>query len=206
MYADRRDPRRPGRSGRSPSRTPSLRSGWPRPPDPAVRAVDRPPRSRATAKPNDDRAAERPARASVRGRNKATRPSDDDDVEEVARVSPASRRSSSRTLIRIAPSTTPAWLPCAAEDDHRVDGDQEREVEVEREDAAVRATRTNVPVSAATAAPKAKLISFSQFTGMPITSAASGSSRSERHARPVREWLRKRSATNTTAKNPSATK
>ena len=53
----------------------------------------------------------------------------------------------------------------------------------------------NVPVSAATAAPKEKLISFSQLTGMPITSAASGSSRSDRHARPVRDSLTSRSAT-----------
>ena len=60
---------------------------------------------------------------------------------------------------------------------------------------------TNVPVSAATAAPNAKLISFSQLTGMPITSAASESSRSDRHARPVREWLTKRSAMKTTTKH-----
>ena len=33
---------------------------------------------------------------------------------------------------------------------------------------------TKVPVSAAIAAPKAKLISFSELTGIPITSAASG--------------------------------
>ena len=57
-----------------------------------------------------------------------------------------------------------------------------------------------VPVSAATAAPVAKLISFSQFTGIPITSAASGSSRSDRQARPVRERFTKRSATKTTRK------
>ena len=54
---------------------------------------------------------------------------------------------------------------------------------------------TNVPLSAAIAAPKAKLISFSELTGMPITSAASESSRSERQARPVLERLTKRSAT-----------
>ena len=63
----------------------------------------------------------------------------------------------------------------------------------------------SVPVSAATAAPNAKLISFSQLTGMPIASAASGSSRCDRQARPVREWFTKRSATKTTAKNASAT-
>ena len=62
-----------------------------------------------------------------------------------------------------------------------------------------------MPVSAAIAAPNAKLISFSQLTGIPITSAASGSSRSERHARPVRERFTKRSATKTTTKNASAT-
>ena len=60
-------------------------------------------------------------------------------------------------------------------------------------------------MSAATAAPKAKLISFSQLTGMPIASAASGSSRCERQARPVRERLTNRSATKTTAKHASAT-
>ena len=53
----------------------------------------------------------------------------------------------------------------------------------------------NVPVSAATAAPNANAISLSRATGMPITSAASGSSRSERHARPVRESFRRWSAT-----------
>ena len=52
----------------------------------------------------------------------------------------------------------------------------------------------NVPVSAATEAPNANAISFSRLTGIPITSAASGSSRSERHARPVRESLRRWSA------------
>ena len=45
----------------------------------------------------------------------------------------------------------------------------------------------SVPVRAATAAPNAKLISFSQLTGIPIASAASGSSRNERQARPVRD-------------------
>ena len=54
---------------------------------------------------------------------------------------------------------------------------------------------TSVPVRAAIAAPKEKLISFSELTGMPITSAASGSSRSDRQARPVRERLTKRRAT-----------
>ena len=53
----------------------------------------------------------------------------------------------------------------------------------------------SVPVSAATAAPKLNAISLSRLTGMPIASAASGSSRSERQARPVREWLTKCSAT-----------
>ena len=64
---------------------------------------------------------------------------------------------------------------------------------------------TNVPVSAAIEAPNAKLNSLSQLTGIPITSAASGSSRSERHARPVRERFTKRSRTKTTTKNASAT-
>ena len=59
-------------------------------------------------------------------------------------------------------------------------------IELERNTAAF-ADANNVPVSAAVAAPKAKLISFNQFTGMPITSAARASSRCERHARPVRE-------------------
>ena len=47
----------------------------------------------------------------------------------------------------------------------------------------------SVPVVAATEAPKANAISFSRLTGIPINSAASGSSRRERHARPVRESL-----------------
>ena len=52
----------------------------------------------------------------------------------------------------------------------------------------------SVPVSAATAAPKLNAISLSTFTGIPIASAASESSRSDRQARPVREWLMKWSA------------
>ena len=64
---------------------------------------------------------------------------------------------------------------------------------------------TSVPVRAATPAPKAKAVSFSQLTGMPISSAASESSRSDRHARPVRDAFTKRSATKTTTKKASAT-
>ena len=52
----------------------------------------------------------------------------------------------------------------------------------------------SVPVRAATAAPKLNAISLSMLTGMPIASAASESSRSERQARPVRESLTKCSA------------
>ena len=88
-----------------------------------------------------------------------------------------------------------AALP--AEDHHRVDGDQRDEVEGEREDARVLSAANSVPASAATAAPKANASSFSQLTGMPITSAASGSSRCERQARPVARPFTKRSATNT---------
>ena len=64
---------------------------------------------------------------------------------------------------------------------------------------------TRVPVRAAVAAPKAKAISFSQLTGMPISSAASESSRNDRHARPVRDSFTNRSAMNTTTKTASAT-
>ena len=45
----------------------------------------------------------------------------------------------------------------------------------------------SVPVRPATAAPNMKANSFSRLTGIPISSAASGSSRSDRQARPVRE-------------------
>ena len=62
-----------------------------------------------------------------------------------------------------------------------------------------------MPVSAATAAPNEKAISFSQLTGIPIISAASGSSRSERQARPVRERFTNRSATKTTHEDARAT-
>ena len=58
----------------------------------------------------------------------------------------------------------------------------------------------SVPVSAAMAAPKLNAMSLSRLTGMPIASAASGSSRSERQARPVREWLTKCSARRRRAK------
>ena len=37
-------------------------------------------------------------------------------------------------------------------------------------------------------APQANAMSFRRLTGMPISSAASGSSRSDFHARPVRDW------------------
>ena len=45
-----------------------------------------------------------------------------------------------------------------------------------------------VPASPAIAAPPANAISFNQLTGIPISSAASGSSRSDFQARPVRDW------------------
>ena len=45
--------------------------------------------------------------------------------------------------------------------------------------------------------------SFSRFTGMLITSAASGSSRTARQARPVRDLLTSASATTTSVKTPS---
>ncbi len=44
-----------------------------------------------------------------------------------------------------------------------------------------------VPASAATTAPKLNAISFTRFTGIVIIPAASGSSRTARQARPVRE-------------------
>ena len=60
-----------------------------------------------------------------------------------------------------------------------------------------------MPVRPAVAAPNMNASSLSRFTGMLISSAASGSSRSARQARPVRERLTKLSATTTTAKTPS---
>jgi hypothetical protein len=62
-----------------------------------------------------------------------------------------------------------------------------------------------VPVSAATAAPKLNAISLRRLIGIPIASAARESSRRERQARPVRDWLTKCSATYTIAKKASAT-
>ena len=49
------------------------------------------------------------------------------------------------------------------------------------------------PASAATIAPKAKAISLTRLTGIVIDAAASGSSRTARHARPVREVSSSRS-------------
>ena len=46
-----------------------------------------------------------------------------------------------------------------------------------------------VPASAATIAPNANAISFTRLTGIVIDAAASGSSRTARQARPVREVL-----------------
>ena len=63
----------------------------------------------------------------------------------------------------------------------------------------------SVPVSAATPAPKLNAVSLSRLTGMPIASAASGSSRSDRHARPVRDWFTKCSAAYATANTMTAT-
>ena len=50
-----------------------------------------------------------------------------------------------------------------------------------------------VPASAATMAPNAKAISFTRLTGIVIDAAASGSSRTARQARPVREVSSSRS-------------
>ena len=82
----------------------------------------------------------------------------------------------------------PAEAAGAAEDQHRVDRDQQRRVEVAREHGRVE-RREQRPVSPATPAPNANATSFNRLTGIPISSAASESSRSERHARPVREML-----------------
>ena len=56
------------------------------------------------------------------------------------------------------------------------------------EKTAVLSAAKSVPVRPAIAAPNANAISFSRLTGIPISSAASGSSRSDFHARPVRDW------------------
>ena len=52
-------------------------------------------------------------------------------------------------------------------------------------------------------APKLKAMIFSRLTGMPINSAASGSSREALHARPVRDSLRKWSTIRTSTTTPS---
>ena len=57
-----------------------------------------------------------------------------------------------------------------------------------------------VPARAATAAPNANAISLTRFTGIVIDAAASGSSRTARQARPVREVSSSRSTPMVTAR------
>ena len=59
------------------------------------------------------------------------------------------------------------------------------------------------PVSPAIAAPSEKASSLSRLTGIPISSAASGSSRRARHDRPIRERESDQSAAATTTSAPS---
>ncbi len=118
----------------------------------------------------------------------------DDDVEEAARVAGVAEHLEQDADDDRA-EHDPGLAAGAAEDDHRVDGDQQRELEVLREDAAVERRGERARERRRPTAPNANAISLSRLTGMPISSAASGSSRSDRHARPVRESLRRRSAT-----------
>ena len=62
-----------------------------------------------------------------------------------------------------------------------------------------------VPVSPATPAPNAKASNFSQFTGIPSSCAAIESSRIERQALPVRDWLTSQSTTTTATNTTRAT-
>ncbi len=106
----------------------------------------------------------------------------------------------------IAPSTTPAMAAGAAEDDHRVDRDQQREGEGAAGRRRVQGREDRPGQRPPLAAPNEKAMSLSQLTGMPITSAASGSSRIDRQARPVRDvFERGAGATKTTTKMASAT-
>jgi hypothetical protein len=68
---------------------------------------------------------------------------------------------------------------------------------------AVRTAAKMQPVTPAIAAPNANAISLRRLTGMLIASAASGSSRSARHARPVRDSLTKWSPARTSTTTAS---
>ena len=70
---------------------------------------------------------------------------------------------------------------------------------------AVFAAAKTVPASPAMPAPQANAISFSRFTGIPISSAARGSSRSDFHARPVRDRSTRYIASSSSRKMMSAT-
>ena len=69
--------------------------------------------------------------------------------------------------------------------------------------APVCAAANTLPTSPAIAAPKPNAMIFSRLTGMPITSAASGSSREAFHARPVRDCAMHQSTIRTTTTQPS---
>ncbi len=88
--------------------------------------------------------------------------------------------------------------PCAAEDHHRVDDDQDLRVVVVGERALQQrgVDRSRRAPRRPRRRPTAR--SLSQFTGMLIACAASVSSLSARHARPVREWFASVSAAKTT--------
>ena len=82
-----------------------------------------------------------------------------------------------------------------AEDHHRVDDDQDLRVVVVRE-RALEQRGVDRPGERGDAAPTPTASSFSQLTGMLIACAASASSWSARHARPVRELFASVSAAN----------
>ena len=86
----------------------------------------------------------------------------------------------------------------AAEDHDRVDRDQQADVVVSRQRRRGDRAVDRSSKSGRTAAPQTNASSFSRLTGMLITSAARGSSRSARQARPVRESLTNMSKTKKT--------
>ena len=69
--------------------------------------------------------------------------------------------------------------------------------------APVCAAANTLPARPAIAAPKLKAMIFSRLTGIPIISAASGSSREAFHARPVRDSAMHQSTIRTTTTQPS---
>ena len=97
-----------------------------------------------------------------------------------------------------APTTMPIDAAEAAEDHDRVDRDQQADVVVSRQRRCWRSRADRSSESGRAPHRNTNASSFSRLTGMLITSAARGSSRSARHARPVRESLTNMSRTKKT--------